>query len=162
MNIENPIQSLAAALAHAEYQAFEEMHYLDRDWDKFRKWRTTYFDKLSADEKRALYDQERKTGVPMGPADGVIERSRRPSLHDIEVVAMFPQTWGSTALGFGGIGGAAMTPAYTVILRCGSEHAVYFAGRHAYTVKHANDKFFEDLRRGYMSEVSSHRKYVDK
>lgn len=159
MTIENPIGTLAAALAHAEYQAFEEMRYLDRDWDKYQKWRKAYFDKLSTDEKRDLYEQERKTGVPMGPADGVIERSRRPSIRDIEVVAMFPQTWSSTALGFGGIGGQAMTPAYTVILRCGIEHAVYFGGRHAYTVKHPNDKFFEDLRRGYMSEVRGHTQY---
>lgn len=43
---------------------------------------------------------------------------------------MFPQTWGSTALGFGGIGGQAITNAYTIIVEC--EHtgyrAVYFGG----------------------------------
>ncbi len=64
----------------------------------------------------------------------------RPSRHDIEVV-MFPQMWGSTALGYGGIGGAAMTTAYTVIITCGDTHAVYFGsgGRLAYMIK--NEQF---------------------
>lgn len=157
--MENPIGTLAAALAHAEYQAFEEMRYLDRDWTKYRTWKSKHFDNFTAAEKRELYEQERKTGVPMGPADSIVERSRRPKISDIEVIAMFPQTWSSTALGFGGIGGQAMTPAYTVILRCGIEHAVYFAGRHAYTVKQPNDKFFQDLQRNYMSDVRGHTQY---
>lgn len=29
---------------------------------------------------------------------------------------MFPQAWGSTSLGFGGIGGQAMTSAYTTVI----------------------------------------------
>jgi hypothetical protein len=53
---------------------------------------------------------------------------------------MFRQTWGSTALGFGGIGGMAITPAYTVIVSCDRSHAsaVYFGGRFAYLVEYAN------------------------
>ena len=35
-------------------------------------------------------------------------KTRRPDMRDIEV-RMFPETWPSTALGFGGVGGAAMT-----------------------------------------------------
>lgn len=49
---------------------------------------------------------------------------------------MFPQTWGSTALGFGGVGGQAITGAYTVIVECHrtGNRAVYFGGRFAYLV----------------------------
>ena len=34
---------------------------------------------------------------------------------EFEVISVFSQTWGSTALGFGGIGGQAITSAYTTI-----------------------------------------------
>jgi hypothetical protein len=63
---------------------------------------------------------------------------RRPSDEDVDVV-LFPQTWGSTAIGYnrnGGLAGAAMTPAYTVVVTCGDEACVYFGGgRLAYQVK---------------------------
>lgn len=50
-------------------------------------------------------------------------------------VYTFPQTWPSTALGFGGVGGAAMTRAQTtvVMVRRNQRAVVYFAGRYAYT-----------------------------
>jgi hypothetical protein len=49
---------------------------------------------------------------------------------------MFTQMWGSTALGFGGIGGQAMTEAYTVVVQ-GPDGtcAVYWDGKWAYNVK---------------------------
>lgn len=50
---------------------------------------------------------------------------RRPQEHEVEV-HLFPQTWGSTALGYGGLGGAAMTQAYTVVVSNRSEACVYF------------------------------------
>jgi hypothetical protein len=158
----NPITDLAAALAHAQYQGFAEIRYQDRDWVKYRKWKEKIFDPLSREEKAILYQQERETGVPMEPADCRIEKTRRPDLQDMEVIAMFSQTWGSTALGFGGIGGAAMTSAYTIVLRCGTECAVYFGGMHAYTVDHPNDLFYEDISKRWMREVSAHRKYCKK
>lgn len=77
---------------------------------------------------------------------------RRPHEHEIEVYS-FPQTWGSTALGFGGIGGSAMTTALTVVVMCGREACVYFGGSFAYRIKDANDRFFEDMRSHNMSEV---------
>ena len=49
----------------------------------------------------------------------------RPSPHELDVL-LFSQTWGSTALGYGGVGGAAMTDAYTVVVRRLSEICVYF------------------------------------
>lgn len=80
-----------------------------------------------------------------------VTKRRRPTDYDIGVVAMFPQTWGSTALGFGGVGGQAITTAYTIVLENGldGQHAVYFGGRFAYKVKRPNALFWEhvgDLR----------------
>jgi hypothetical protein len=76
----------------------------------------------------------------------------RPSLSDIDVI-QFPQTWGSTALGFGGMGGAAMTKAYTTVIICRENAAVFFAGRHCYSVDNINDVFKEDLKRKCMRSL---------
>ena len=93
-------------MAHAAYEAFPEYKYKDRDWTKYDKWRREVFDKLSNEEKKKLYDEERRTNVHMCPADCLVEKSRKHTFYDLTVYNMFPQTWGSTALGFGGIGGA--------------------------------------------------------
>lgn len=42
---------------------------------------------------------------------------RRPYKREVEVYS-FPETWGSTALGYGGVGGHAMTTAQAVIITC--------------------------------------------
>jgi len=76
----------------------------------------------------------------------------RPSLYDIDVI-QFPQTWGSTALGFGGMGGAAMTKAYTTVIICRDNAAVFFAGRHCYSVDGINDAFKEDLKNKHMRSL---------
>jgi len=76
----------------------------------------------------------------------------RPSLYDVDVI-QFPQTWGSTALGFGGMGGAAMTKAYTTVIICRANAAVFFAGRHCYSVDNINDVFMEDLKRKCMRSL---------
>lgn len=85
---------------------------------------------------------------------------RRPHEHEIEVV-MFPQTWGSTALGFGGMGGSAVTQAYTVtVFGPKGEVAVYFGGRFAYLIEHPNERFFADLdKRALVSVREANRKY---
>ena len=57
----------------------------------------------------------------------VITKTRRVYTHEVEVV-MFQQTWGSTALGYGGIGGAVSTPAYTVVVSYENHMRVYFGG----------------------------------
>lgn len=85
---------------------------------------------------------------------------RRPRRDEIEVVAMFPQMWGSTALGFGGVGGQAMTTAYTVILTIGrGEHLVYFGGRFAYEVTRPNSQFSQDVMSKNMKKVRESDKY---
>jgi hypothetical protein len=151
MNATNPIETLAGAMAHAGYEAFPEYRYTDRNWAKYDKWRSEVFDKLSNEEKKALYDQERKTNISMAPADCLIEKTRKHSMYDLTVYSMFVQTWGSTALGFGGIGGQAITSAYVCIIESNlvGQFAVYFGGRLAYVIERPNEKFMED--------ISSHR-----
>lgn len=85
---------------------------------------------------------------------------RRPEIYDVDV-RLFNQTWGSTALGFGGIGGAAMTDAYTtVVFGPGRAAAVYFAGGFAYLIEHPNLEFDRDVARGIMEPVAkAHAKY---
>ena len=86
-----------------------------------------------------------KTAV--APDDCWIEKSRKHSMYDLTVAAMFPQTWGSTALGFGGIGGQAITSAYVCVIESDlvGQFAVYFGGRLAYIIERANGKFTEDV-----------------
>ena len=52
-----------------------------------------------------------------------------------------PQLWSSTSHGFGGIGGAAMCWAHTVVIMCSGTCSVFHAGRFAYTVRGTNDLF---------------------
>lgn len=70
-------------------------------------------------------------------------------------VYVFPQIWGSTALGFNGIGGQAMTSAYTTVVSDLNEgyHSVFFGEALAYTVFNPNDKFFKDIARHKMRSV---------
>lgn len=143
----NPIETLHTAMAHAAYVAFSDYTYKDRNWAKYDKWRSEVFSKLSKEEQKALYEQERKTNIDMAPADCLIEKTRKHTDYDMTVVAMFVQTWGSTALGFGGIGGQAFTSAYVSVIESNltGEHAVYFHGQLAYVILRPNEKFWEDV-----------------
>lgn len=62
------------------------------------------------------------------------------------------QSWGSTALGFGGMGGSAITQALTVVVITDQAH-VYFGGRHAYDCR-PNAKLMEAVKAGRMPSVS--------
>ena len=62
------------------------------------------------------------------------DKDRHVCIDDFEV-HMFEQTWGSTALGFGGMGGQAMTTANTYVfvpVTCNQNAFVYFGGQFAY------------------------------
>ena len=69
---------------------------------------------------------------------------------------VFPQVWGSTALGFGGIGGQAMTAAYTTVVEDAYEgfYSVFFGERLAYLIQNPSDVFFEDMYKCNMKPVS--------
>ena len=93
--------------------------------------------------------------------------------HYYETIWMdvFRQVWASTALGFGGCGGSAMTGAYTTVVTCvltqrsstttdttiletSEFFGVYFDGRLAYFIEdRPTDKFFEDLKNRDMASV---------
>ena len=155
MNATNPIEILASCLAHAAYEAFPEYKYRDRNWDKYRKWHDEVFNKLSQDEKKKLYDEERRTNVHMGPPDTTVEKSRKHTFYDLTVYSMFPQTWGSTALGFGGAGGQAISSAYVCVIESNlvGGYAVYFGGRLAYVIDRPNELFIEHIARQRMVDA---------
>ena len=75
----------------------------------------------------------------------------------------FDQTWGSTALGFGGMGGQAITTARTyVFIPRGTNNAyVFFGNRFAYSCP-INDKFREDLDKHRMASVMERGRYYEK
>lgn len=56
-------------------------------------------------------------------------------------VHMVKQNWGSTSAGWGGIGGAAMTETYTVVIHCFKLQiiAVYYQGQIAYVMDISGD-----------------------
>lgn len=83
-----------------------------------------------------------------------------PTLDDFELYA-FGQVWESTALGFGGIGGQAMTYARTYVfvpISCDQKCFVYFGGRFAYEADYC-EKFREDLLSQNMEPVPRAGKY---
>lgn len=130
MGPDSPITAVAAALHAARLRDFPEIVYVDRDWERHREW----FGGMSREERAKVHEQERATDQLQGPT---VEGRRRLSEQECLVTA-FPQLWGSTALGFGGIGGSAMTTAYTVVVESSvvGQRAVYFgsSGRLAYIV----------------------------
>ena len=75
---------------------------------------------------------------------------------------IFEQTWGSTALGFGGIGGQAMTTANTYVfvpVTCHQNCFVYFDGRFAYQAPWSKS-FMEDVRNHSMKSVNQSGFYI--
>lgn len=135
MNKHNPVETLAKAL----YSCLENKNYLP---DISYQWQSP---------------QDRKAGLPEST------HYRRPEVEDVHVFH-FPQTWGSTALGFGGIAGAALTTAYTtVIIDPYKNGAVFFNGKYAYTIIGYNESFEKDCHAQQMASVNeSLIKYNDK
>lgn len=94
---------------------------------------------------------------------------------------VFPQTWSSTALGFDGCGGQAITEAYTTVVEMTSYkfesgkdirgivykelddkvYAVFFDGRIAYMCLNPNSEFFRDFDRMCMKPQRGAECYVD-
>ncbi len=85
----------------------------------------------------------------------------RPTLNDFAIYA-FEQIWGSTALGFGGIGGQAITSATTYVfvpISIEEKCFVYFAGRFAYAAPYSTE-FLEDVAAHKMASVAESGKYI--
>jgi hypothetical protein len=125
---ENPITDLANCIAHAQYVGFSSIEYERMDYDAVRNART---------------DEEKRASM-----SATVKALRRPTTRDFGVYNFFDQTWGSTSLGHGGMGGAAVTTAYTTVLYCYAtqEFLVYFGGSYCYTIKGRNEAFLEDCK----------------
>ena len=84
-------------------------------------------------------------------------------LSDVRALCIyqFLQTWGSTALGFSGIGGARTTDAYTtVVIHPEGQTCVFFGERFAYYLRTPNDTFYCDLiKRKRLASVSHKGQY---
>ena len=86
--------------------------------------------------------------------------TERPTADDFEI-HIFEQMWGSTALGFPGMGGQAMTAANTYVLVpiCVRQKClVYFAGRFAYAVDYS-EKFMKAVIGRNVASVAEKGKY---
>ena len=153
MSLHNPVQVLANIYAHAMYfeEAFPNIKYMDRNWEVWGS--------LSAEQKKQMRDVSPEDTDYCGPSIW-INKMRRPRQDELVVVAFFPQTWGSTALGFSGIGGAAITTAYTVVLKYNNRFAVYFNDRFAYAIDNPNELFKEDLIAQNLAYVRDYEKYL--
>ena len=94
-------------------------------------------------------------------------RDRGLDRDEILEVYDFDQAWGSTALGFGGIGGQAITHARTYVIEFNKypKALVYFGGRFAYEADLTSDstsrKFREDVRKHRVASVRESGKYRD-
>ena len=83
-----------------------------------------------------------------------------PTLDDFELHT-FEQTWESTTLGFGGVGGQMMTSATTSVfipMGVNQKCFVYFAGRFAYAVDYS-EKFMKDVLGCNVASVYEYGKY---
>ena len=74
----------------------------------------------------------------------------------------YPQWWSSTALGFGGIGGQALTQAYTtVIVDEKTKYAgVFFGNELAYAILNPNERFWDDLNMKNMKSCDESNDYM--
>jgi hypothetical protein len=136
MRASNPIETLSQCMAHAVYEGFPEFEYQDRDWSQ---------------------------GFKPGVEPTFITKQRKHTAYDVGVYAMFPQTWGSTALGFGGLGGQAITEAYTVVLHShqGAGYCVYFGGRFAYRIVRPYGKFWDDIQTQSLNGVAGSKEMYE-
>jgi hypothetical protein len=138
MRLGYPIQALHSALAQALHRDLPDIEYKNRDWPAYQKM-------TDAEKAQAM----RTNTVPQ------ISVMRRPREDDVEVI-MFPQTWGSTALGYGGMGGASVTSAYTVIVSNHVISCVYFGeGELAYRINHNTSS--AQGRENWRKDVADHR-----
>ena len=126
-----------SALAQALYKDLPDISYTNRDWSAWR-----------ALSKEAQGVALKLNQVPQ------VQATRRPREDDVEVL-LFPQTWGSTALGYGGMGGAAVTSAYTVVVHDHACWCVYFGeGELAYKLEYAH--MSPEGRQNLRDDIQSH------
>lgn len=136
--IDTPIETLSECIYDAQHVNLSVIHYEVKKWHESKVRGEDVFE----------------------------HKTRNPQKGEFAVVAMFPQMWGSTALGFDGIGGAAMTTAYTVVIQAqhgySREVLVYFGGRFAYRISEPNEIFWEDVNTQNVASICDCVKYESK
>lgn len=86
----------------------------------------------------------------------------RFNINDFSIY-IFEQTWSSTSLGFGGVGGQAFTTDFTIVLipvTCNQDCFVYIGGRFAYHVPYS-EKFMEDVKNYSVAGYTRKNKYLE-
>lgn len=113
--------------------------------------------------KQPIYHYEREPGkAGTKRVDTGETKDVRPREDHCEIYH-FPQVWGSTALGFGGLGGQAITTAYTtVIFGPQGDACIYFAGRLAYHLEHPNIELRRDIAECRVAEVAKRGRYENR
>ena len=87
----------------------------------------------------------------------ILTKINNKKYKDLNLTAdVFIQTWASTALGFGGIGGQALCEAYTTVFGdvIKNVYVIFFGEKPAYIVENPTEKFFTDLKRRKMASVN--------
>lgn len=113
----NPITALHEALSAAVLRDLPDLDYTERDWVQWHN----------------MTQEQRHEAIKNGTTPST-KHTRRPYTEEV-TVTLFNQGWGSTALGYDGIGGAALTDAYTVVVEFLGVYCVYFGGgRLAYKI----------------------------
>lgn len=81
-----------------------------------------------------------------------LDKAPNKTIVDIDI---FSQTWGSTALGFGGMGGDALTTELTTVIKTADNRwYVFFGGGFAYCVKDPTPEFYEDINNHKMASCN--------
>ena len=108
---------------------------------------------LTAEEREEQLEAQNLilAGVAAGQYQRVLEDAakRAGDRHLVSDARLFsfPQLWGSTALGFGGPGGAAMTTAQSYAVEFSGRVFVYFGSRFAYELDEAEAMIHIQARR---------------
>jgi hypothetical protein len=124
MQLKSPLETVAAALHHACLVALPALLFEVVD-------NKAAFTSMSPEERQDAYAREHQ-GERVFPRK---QLERRPQPSECVVLRVFPQLWGKTSLGFGGLGGAAMRWAYTTVIRGpGGVLVVYWNSKPAYVV----------------------------
>jgi hypothetical protein len=140
MSYLNAISTLSEVIARVMYEQIGQVEYESVDFD--------------------AYGAAKQKDPNVNRFDYKVKRTRYLNQDEVLVAAMFAQTWASTALGFGGVGGAAITSAYSIVIEYENTYYVYFGGRFAYKLKDPNQKFWDDIRAQNLAHVRDAWEYT--
>lgn len=129
MNTLTAIADALYAACHRDLPDIRYVKYLPQDFRRFIGGLAFEDAREFEGKLEQIKDVEEKLNFLIANSVSSTIQCRRPRKDECEIIS-FPQTWGSTALGYGGVGGAAMTRAQTVVVSCPLNRSavVYFGG----------------------------------